>query len=330
MTADFRPFPFLGNAHVQTVLGNLWKGRDPRFASEERCVSLLDGDQLVLHDSVPENWRPGGRIVLLVHGLGGSHASGYMKRMTRRLLPHGLRVVRMDLRGCGHGMALARRPYHGGCSHDVRAAALAIHEWSPVSPLVLIGFSLGGNIVLKLAGEASTDPLSHLERVAAVSPPIDMIRCAALLAQPRNRLYELHYLRGLVHQVQQRRLLNADEPVVNFPRRMTMRLFDDLYTAPRWGFEDALDYYQWASSMRLIPRIEVPTLILTARDDPFVAVESFETLTAPPHIDVMLLARGGHMGFLGWDGARAVRWAEHRLTEWVLDTPVRTGEAGFH
>jgi predicted alpha/beta-fold hydrolase len=321
MASAFRPLPFLGNAHVQTVLGNLWKGRDPRFLSEERHVRLLDGDQLVLHDSVPANWRPADRIVLLVHGLGGSHASGYMNRMARRLLPHDVRVVRMDLRGCGRGMALARRPYHAGCSQDVRAAAVAIGQWSPASPLVLIGFSLGGNIALKLAGEASTAPLPNLERVAAVSPPIDMVRCAAMLARPCNRLYELHYVRGLVRQVRQRQWLHPEEPAVVFPRRMTMRLFDNLYTAPRWGFDDALDYYCCASSVGLVPRITVPTLILTARDDPFIAVESFEMLTAPPQMEVMILARGGHMGFLGWDGARAVRWAEHRLAEWVLEPP---------
>jgi predicted alpha/beta-fold hydrolase len=184
---------------------------------------------------------------------------------------------------------------------------------------VLIGFSLGGNIVLKLAGEATTDPLPNLERVAAVSAPIDMIRCAELLAQPRNRLYERHYVRDLVRQVRQRQVLHPEEPLVIFPRPMTMRRFDDLYTAPRWGFDDALDYYRCASSVGLIARIAVPAFILTARDDPFVEVESFDRLTAPPHIEVAILSRGGHLGFLGWDGGRAVRWAERRLAEWVLD-----------
>jgi predicted alpha/beta-fold hydrolase len=320
MGSDFRPFPLLGNPHLQTIVGSLWQGRDPHFRSEEKAVTLLDGDQLLLHDSVPETWQPGDRIVLLVHGLGGSHASGYMKRMAGRLLPHGLRVIRLDLRGCGRGMALARRPYHGGCSHDVRAAALAIHQWSPASPLILIGFSLGGNIVLKLAGEARADPLPNLERVAAISAPIDMTRCAALLAQPRNRLYELHYVRDLVRQVRQRQQIRPDEPRIVFPRPMTMRRFDDLYTAPRWGFDDALDYYRSASSVGLIPRIAVPAFILTARDDPFVAVEPFEKLAGPRHIEVTILARGGHLGFLGWNGGHAVRWAERRLAEWVLES----------
>src|SRR5262249_34859952 len=139
MPADFRPLPFLGNPHVQTLLGNLLKGPALRAPSEERTVTLPDGDQLLLYDSVPAAWKLGDPIVLLVHGLGGSHDSGYMQRMARRLLPRGRRVVRMDLRGCGKGMALAKRPYHGGCSDDVRAAAAEVARWSPASPLVLLG-----------------------------------------------------------------------------------------------------------------------------------------------------------------------------------------------
>src|SRR6516164_8830687 len=310
MPSDFRPLPLLKNAHVQTLLANLLKGPAFRWPTEERQVRLDDGDQLLLHDSVPEGWQPGGRIALLVHGLGGTHRSGYMNRVARRLLARGLRVVRMDLRGCGRGMTLARRPYHGGCSADVRAAALEIGRWSPTSPLVLIGFSLGGNIALKLAGEAVDAPLPNLVRVATVSPPIDMVRCAALLAERRNRFYERYYVRGLVQQVRQRQELVPGEPALAFPRRMTMRLFDDLYTAPRWGFDDALHYYRSASSVSLVARIPVPVLILTARDDPFIAVESFEGLKAPGHIEVRILEWGGHLGFLGWTGADGIRWAE--------------------
>jgi predicted alpha/beta-fold hydrolase len=318
MPADFRPLPFLGNPHVQTVLAAVLTGPALRFPVRQRSVRLTDGDQLLLHDSVPAAWRPGERITLLVHGLGGSHDSGYMRRMARRLLPRGVRVVRMDLRGCGAGMALARRPYHGGCSDDVRAAAEELVRESPTSPLVLVGFSLGGNIVMKLAGEAATRPLPQLERVAAVSPPIDLERCAALLARPHNRFYELHYVRDLLRQLRRRRLLHADEPTVAFPRRMTMRLFDDLYTAPLWGFADAVDYYRRASALPGMGQVGVPALLLTARDDPFIAVESFERLKATGRRDVRILARGGHLGFLGRNSTGGIRWAEQQVADWVL------------
>src|SRR5262249_5576680 len=103
-----------------------------------------------------------------------------------------------------------------------------------------------------------------------------------------------------------------------FPKPLTLRLFDELYTAPRSGFAGALDYYRRASSLPFIPRIGVPALIMTARDDPFVAVEPFETLTGLPNVAVRIVERGGHLGFVGWDGAGGIRWAERRVVEWVM------------
>jgi predicted alpha/beta-fold hydrolase len=296
----------------------LWNGTRPPAIDREHHVTLADGDRLVLHDSVPPGWQPGGHIALLAHGLGGSHASGYMGRLAALLLPRRFRVVRLDLRGVGRGEAVARRTYHGGCSDDVRAAAEEIHRWAPASRLVLIGLSLGGNIVLKLAGEAAARPLPNLERVAAVSPPIDLTRCAALLAQRRNRFYEKHYLRALVDQVRRHLRRFPDLAPVHFPKRLTMRLFDDLCTAPRWAFADALDYYRRASALPVVPRIRVPAFILTARDDPFIDATPLEDLKVPSHIEVQITERGGHLGFLGRDGAGGVRWAERRVVEWVL------------
>src|SRR5205807_9088715 len=133
---------------------------------------------------------------------------------------------RIDLRGSGQGVALARRPYHAGCSEDIRAAVAEIQRWSPASPLVLIGFSLGGNIVLKLAGEASDHPVPGLERVAAVAPPIDLERCSGLISLPRNRFYELHFLRNLIGQARRRHALVPGLGPTRFPREMTLRRYD--------------------------------------------------------------------------------------------------------
>jgi predicted alpha/beta-fold hydrolase len=314
---DFRPLPLLGNPHLQTVLGNLWRGPALPPVQREQRVLLPDGDRLVLHHSVPPTWRPGGRIALVVHGLGGSHRSASVGRVAGLLLARGLRVVRIDLRGAGRGAGLARRAYHGGCSDDLRAALAEIGRANPTSPLVLVGLSLGGNIVLKLAGETAAFPVPGLERVAAVSPPIDFERCAGLLGLPRNRWYENHYVRNLVRQVRALERHFPDLARIRFPRRPTLRQFDELCTAPRCGFAGALDYYRRAAALPYIPRIAVPAFLLTACDDPFICVESFEALTVPAHVEVQITARGGHLGFLGWDGAGGVRWAERRVVEWV-------------
>jgi uncharacterized protein len=316
--SDFRPLPLLSNPHVQTFLGNFPPLRRFRFPTEERQVELKDGDRVIVHDTAPAAWPPGSRVAVLVHGLGGSHRSGYMQRVSRALLHRGMRVIRMDLRGAGRGVGLARRPYHGACSGDVRTVLEHIATWCPGSPVTLIGFSLGGNIVLKLAGESAADPVDNLHAVAALAPPIDFERCAALLAMPKNHFYEQFFIRALLRQVRDRQRHFENHGAPGFPRRLTLRLFDDLYTAPRSGFDNAGHYYRTASSLPLLPKIKVPTFILTARDDPFIAVEPFETASVGPHVQIKIADKGGHLGFLGWNGGRGLRWSEQRIVEWVL------------
>ncbi len=194
-----------------------------------------------------------------------------------------------------------------------------MHAWSPPSPLVTVGFSLGGNIVLKLAGEAAGRPVVSLERVVAVAPPMDLEGCAAKLAQRRNRMYDRYFVRGLIGQVRRQRHFFPELRRIRFPRRMTLRVFDELYTAPCGGFADALDYYRKSAALPLVPRINVPTFILTARDDPFIPVEPFEALPALPHVEIQVVPRGGHLGFIGPDGAGGIRWAEQRVAAWILD-----------
>jgi predicted alpha/beta-fold hydrolase len=318
MDFSFRPLPLLSNPHVQTLLGYWLPG--PRCPAPQRqhVVWLPDGDGLVLHDNIPPGWQPGEAMALLVHGLTGSHASGHIKRLAALLLPRGVRVVRMDQRGTGKGLALARGSYHAGRSADIRAALEAMHNWSPVSPLLLIGVSLGGNLVLKMAAEAADDPVPGLVRVAALAPPVDLEACARLLELPRNRIYEIRFVRDLLREAHRRQRIFPDQPAISLPTPLTIRKFDDLYTAPRAGFADAHEYYRRSSSAPLIPHISVPTLILTARDDPFIAVEPFDELKVPAHITVRVVSHGGHMGFLGWDGAGGIRWGNRRVVEWIL------------
>jgi predicted alpha/beta-fold hydrolase len=315
---EFRPLPFLSNPHVQTLLGHWLRGRQKFSANNEHVVRLPDGDALVLHDTVPADWPAGGPVVVLVHGLTGSHDSAQVVRTGSALFAQGVRVVRLDQRGAGKSLPLSRGFYHGARSDDVRAALEEVHRLTPQSPIILVGISLGGNIVLKLAGEAAERPVAGLARVAALAPPIDMGRCAALLAERRNRMYGNFFLRDLIADARKRQTYFPDLPPLDLPGKVTIRQFDDLYTAPRSGFEDADDYYRRASSLPLIGRIRVPAFILTARDDPFIAVEPFEEMKAPSNVEVRILRHGGHLGFLGWDGAGGIRWAERRIVDWVM------------
>jgi predicted alpha/beta-fold hydrolase len=314
----FRPPWLLRNQHVQTILGHLLRGPAFRQPTVKRLVTVSGGDRIVLHDAMPPGWQPGDRIAILVHGLGGSHDSGHPRRFAHLLDPRGVRTVRVDLRGCGDGLPLARSPPHSGRSDDVRAILHEVHSWSPSSPLLLVGVSLGANTVLKLAGEAAFEPVPGLERVAVLGPPADMRRCSQLMEQRRNRFYNRYFAGILVANALKRRHYFPDLPRVVFPRRTTLRVFDELYTAPLGGFADADDYYTRSSSAPLIPGIRVPTLILAARDDPFIAVEPLEELKLPPNVELRVLEHGGHLGFVGKDGAGGLRWAERRVVEWLL------------
>lgn len=312
----FRPLPLLGNSHLQTLLGFLLPVR-ARHLSVPRHVELADGDRLVLHDSVPEGWVSGDRIALLVHGLGGCAGSGHMLRAAARLLPLGVRVVRLDLRGCGHSERLCRGLYHGGCSDDVRAAAAAVHRWSPTSPIVLVGFSLGGNIVLKAAGEADEHPMPGLAGVAAVAPPIDLERSISKLARPCNRWYEQYFLRLMVRHARRWQRTFPELLPVEFPTKLTVPQFNELFIAPLHGYRRAADYYEEVSSMPLIGQIRVPGLVLASRDDPFIATEPFEEIDPPANVELEMVDQGGHLGFLGWDGAGGIHWAERRVAHWA-------------
>ncbi|HBI45648.1 MAG TPA: alpha/beta hydrolase [Planctomycetales bacterium] len=315
--SQFRPLPLLSHPHIQTLLGHFLPGPAIALPTREQILRLPDGDSLVLYDNVPADWRPGKRVAVLIHGLTGSHDSPGVKRVAARLLTQGIRTVRLDQRGTGKALPLCRGYYHAGRSDDVRAALEEVHRWSPASPIVLMGLSLGGALALKTAGEAIEHPIPYVERVAAMNPPIDLRRCAAMMSLPRNRMYDHYFVSVLVADARLRQRYFPDLPPLRFPRRMTIRLFDDLYTAPRGGFADALDYYHRASALPLISRINIPTLILTARDDPFIAVAPFEDLKPPSNVAVEILPYGGHIGFVGWDGEGGVRWAESRVADWV-------------
>ncbi|HZN35290.1 MAG TPA: alpha/beta fold hydrolase [Pirellulaceae bacterium] len=337
---NFRPHPLIRGGHLQTVVGSYLPWLKVHYRARQHHVPLPDGDQIVLHDDLPASpvscslspvsrsdatWQPGDPVALLLHGLGGCHQSGYMQRCAVKLAERGYRVFRMDLRGYGAGFPLARHPVHAGRSEDAAAALSYVIETCPDSPIHLVGFSMGANIVLKLAGELGSQAPPHLASVMAIGPPIDLIECSKNMQRGWNRLYDRRFARNLVRFIQQRSQVRPDalsRPLVPQPRSLLD--FDAIFTAPLSGFADTDDYYTQASSGRLLPRITVPTLIVTAASDPIIPVGPFERASYSPSTQLIITPCGGHLGFVG---ARGVdpdhRWLDWRIVEWVASHAVR-------
>ncbi len=316
-TLAFRPFPLLRHRYLQTIIAaRLHTPREP--PSVTRRVRLPDNDAIASQVSTPPGWHLSDPTVVLVHGLCGSHQSPYMRRLACKLWRCGIRAVRMNMRGCGSGQGLARQPYHSGQSDDVQAVLADLRQETPQSPLTAIGFSLGGNLVLKLAGELGEDASDYLRQVIAVCPSADLTACCAKLSQPENRFYEQYFVTLLKAAVAARHAQFRDLPAVDLPEQLTLRQFDDLYTAPQCGFRDALDYYQRCSAAPLVPHIATPCRILVAADDPFIDASVLTTMALPPQVQVCQTERGGHLGFLGcpWEPG-GYRWLDTQLLSWV-------------
>lgn len=318
--SPFRSHWALTGGHRQTLAGAFFPGHLPDERAVIRHIPLLDGDTLVVHDDCPPNWSNAGPVAVMLHGLAGCHRSSYLVRMAAMLNANDVRTFRLDLRGCGAGVGLALKPYNAGCSDDLLAVLRAVIEWCPGSPVSLFGFSLGGNIVLKLLGEDLKRLPSELARAAAINPPIDLARCTYGLSRWPQRHYDAYFVKQLLqrlHELQQRRSDFVPPSFVRTPRRLVE--FDDQYTAPRSGFRDADDYYARCSAEQFLPAIQVPTLILTSRNDPLIPVASFERLTLPANVRLHIAEGGGHLGYLAAaNGNPSKPWLQTQLLDWML------------
>lgn len=315
----FRAHRLLPGGHMQTLASVYLPGRSPPYSAQQHQVLLADGDRIVLHDDCPANWDPSGMAVLMVHGLAGCHQSGYMRRISSKLNLQGVRTFRLDLRGCGAGFALARWPYHSGRSDDALRALEHIHRTCEQARTALIGFSLGANIILKLLGELGEQVPPYLSGAVAVCPPVDLLASVQQLQLRGNRLYDRHFVRLLLRQVHARNHAVADAATVAFPRRpRTLREFDEFFTAKVCGFASSEDYYRRSSSGPLLPRIQVPTLILASRDDPLVPVGPLENASRSASVHVHLTDGGGHVGFIARGGTDPdTRWLDWRVVRWI-------------
>ena len=314
----FEPHPWLRGGHAQTIAGRYWLSGKRDIASTAHVVDLDDGDRLSVLESLPGGWSAGDPVAILVHGLAGCARSPYIVRFANRLVSMGVGVVRMNLRGAGSGFGLARGIYHAGRSDDLRQVVTWLAGRAKESPIALAGFSLGANLVLKLAAEAAEDPLAGLDCVLAANPPIDLAACSRAMSRPENRLYDRNFTRWLRSQAGRLHRLYPELGDPGLKRVSSVYEFDDCYTAARNGFRSADDYYARSSSLFAISRIELPGLVVHAADDPFIPVEPFLRASFPDNLNFELLAHGGHLGYVSrcrWQGDR--RWLEARLAAWL-------------
>jgi uncharacterized protein len=299
-------------------------GRPRRFTRlpppDERLFDTAPGTRVLAHC----HWQPdrAARPALLaLHGLEGSSSAHYMRGIADKAFARGFNVLLLNQRGCGGTESLAEGLYHSGLTAD---ADHVVRELAAegIDRVVVVGYSLGGNLALKLAGDHGEAPPPSLRGVCAVSPVMELEACVEALERRRNIVYQWNFVRGLRSRMRRKaRFYPGRYSLEPLQRVRTVRQFDELYTAPHFGFAGASDYYHRASAMRVIDRIRVPALVIAAEDDPFVPTAPCRDprVTSNPHLQVVITRHGGHCGFVsepmnGSDGY----WAEDRIVDFAL------------
>ena len=330
----FRPRRFLANPHLQTIAGNFLPRPHQLPAPEAVLVQTEPGTEVLCHC----HWQPPERraeapTAIIVHGLEGSSNSQYVLGNADKLFRSGANAIRMNMRNCGgagHHPAydperLTPTLYHSGLSGDVLAVLRFFTARERLQSVSLIGYSMGGNLVLKAAGDLGPGAPPQLRSVIAISPACDLGPSADALHRPLNRIYERRFLRALLRRYRRKAALFPQTFDPTLARNIhSLREFDDRITAPYSGFASADDYYHRASASRVLSRIRVPTLLLHAADDPFIRLtpETRAGIAANPNLALLEPRHGGHCAFLaepdpttGYDGY----WAEHTALRFLLD-----------
>ncbi|HLI61779.1 MAG TPA: alpha/beta fold hydrolase [Terriglobales bacterium] len=315
---DFHPRrPFIGG-HAQTIAGNFLPRRNLLPPPEERLFTVEPGVQVLCHC----HWqaeRRSAMTVILVHGLEGSSESQYVIGTGSKAWRAGMNVVRMNMRNCGDTEHLGPTLYNSSMSGDVGAIAHNLIA-EGLEKLALVGYSMGGNLVLKLLGEWGAGAPPQVKAAVGVSPAMDLAASADALHERVNRIYEWKFLLALRRRMLRKAALYPERYDVRYLRGVrSLRDFDDQITARYCGFRDAQDYYTRAAASRVVEHIALPTLVLHALDDPFIRVlpETRDKLLKNPQVTFLETAHGGHCAFLaaanGYDG----RWAERQAVAFI-------------
>lgn len=317
----FEPHRRLRNGHAMTLWAWARRREFPQLpAPADRLVEVAADARVLAHCYFHRDAAAHPTLIAL-HGLEGSSTAHYMRGVAAKGWAAGFNVALLNQRNCGGTEHLAATLYHSGLTADVDVLLRQLTAEGHRS-IVVAGYSLGGNLALKLAGDYGATPPAALRGAVAVSPVMDLPRCVDALERRSNVIYQWNFVRNLKARMRRKAAafpgLFSLDPL---PGIHTVRQFDEAYTAPFFGFQNAADYYHRAAALRVVDRISVPTLIVTAADDPFVPPHPFREppVTTNPRISVELSAHGGHCAFVaashgnGFDGY----WAERRIVEFA-------------
>jgi len=320
----FVPHTLLRGGHAQTIVAALRLSRDKSLRGERRLfearlAEVEPGARVLLKCRWQEE-RLKAPTLLLIHGLEGSSDSLYILGTARKAFAAGFNVVCMNMRNCGGTEHLTPTLYHSGMTADIhRIINDELTGREGLREIYVAGFSMSGNMVLRLAGEYAREAPRALAGLCAVSPSIDLSGCADRIERRENTVYRWSFLRSLRRRVRAKR---RQHPALYDTRGLwrvrTLRQFDGRYTAPQGGYRDAADYYARASSLPFIARIQRPTLIIHASDDPIIPAEPFRdpSIAGNPEVLLVLTEHGGHVGFIAGESDGEDRhWAENRVVE---------------
>ncbi len=323
----FRPHPLFISGHAQTLAAYAWPRRLSIHTSDEQRLFQVEPEVQILAHCRWQTDRTQHPTMVIWHGMEGSTASVYMLAMAKKGFAAGFNVVRVNYRNCGGTEHLTPTLYHGGLSEDLRAVVGELIEHDKLPRLLLVGFSLGGNMVLKLAGEyEAAYPLQVLS-ICAISPSVDLGVSVDTMSKRSNWLYHQSFLKRLRKRIEIKKRLYPDlYDLTDLRLARTVREFDDRFTSRAHGFDGADDYYTRASSIRIIDQIRIPTLIIHAQDDPFIPFEPLraEAVRENPNILLIATEHGGHVAFVSAAPGVDPRpghdqedrfWAENRAIE---------------
>jgi predicted alpha/beta-fold hydrolase len=326
---DFVPRRFLRGGHAQTVAGNFLRRANHLPPPEEQLCEIEPGVRLLCHC----HWQPRREerlTLLIVHGLEGSSSSRYVIGTGSRAWRRGWNLVRMNIRGCGGTERYSSTLYHSGLSQDVEKLVAWLTTSAGIRRVALVGFSMGGNQVLRALGRWGAKAPPQVVCAAAVSPSCNLALSSDRIHEPHNRLYEWWFLQSLRRSYRRKAALwpgNFDPSLLRHVR--SVRDFDEHITARYMGFAGADDYYDKASSSHVLERIARPTLVIHADDDPFIVLnaESRRKLATNPNIAFLNPKHGGHCAFLdepAADGSDDGHWAERKIIEFLAQLDAAT------